>query len=221
VLISELVILGPIEEGSPFEPPAPFARGNAHSDRILRHVRHCASSQLVLECGGGDRRTDRPNYVNLEFLPYEGADLRADIHRLPFDDDTFELVVNQAVLEHLSDPVTATSEMVRVCKPGGLILSEVAFMQPLHGVPFHFYNMTQWGVEQLFLPGCTIEESDWFGDLSFTMNWLLDAAGVSSKLATADREEWRRRFAELDELIDHDSLKAVASGVWVAARKKA
>ena len=110
--------------------------------------------------------------------------------------------------------------MVRVCKPGGLILSEVAFMQPLHGVPFHFYNMTQWGVEQLFRQRCTIEESDWFGDLSFTMNWLLDAAGVSTKLAAADREDWRRRFAELDELIDHDSLKSVASGVWVAARKK-
>ena len=76
VLIQELVLLGPIEEGSPFEPPAPFARGNAHSDRILRHVRRCEPSQLVLECGGGDRRPDRPNYINLEFLPYEGADLR-------------------------------------------------------------------------------------------------------------------------------------------------
>jgi SAM-dependent methyltransferase len=219
VVIQEIVLLGPIEDGLAFLPPGPFARGNPHSDRILRHVNRCEPSQLILECGGGDRRTDRPNYINLEFLPYEGADLRADIHRLPFGDDTFDLVVNQAVLEHLSDPGTATSEMIRVCKPGGLILSEVAFMQPLHGVPFHYYNMTQWGVENLFIPRCTIEESDWFGDLSFTMNWLLDAAGVTGRLDPAGREEWRRRLAALDELIDHESLKAVASGIWVAARK--
>ena len=220
VLFHEFVLFGPVDDGLPFAAPAPFARGNLHSERIMRHVRASEPSQLLLECGGGDRRTDRPNYINLEFLPYEGADLRADIHRLPFADDTFDVVVNQAVLEHVSDPAAATSEMVRVCKPGGMILSEVAFMQPLHGVPFHFFNMTPWGLEHLFESTCTIEESDWFGELSFTMNWLLEVAGVTGKLSPADREEWRQRFATLDELIDHESLKMVASGVWVAARKR-
>lgn len=220
VLIHELLLLGPMADGLPFTPARPFARANPQSERILRHIRACDPSGLILEAGGGDRRTDRANYINLEYLPYEGADLRADIHRLPFDDDTFDLVVNQAVLEHLSDPVIATEEMVRVCKPGGLILSEVAFMQPLHGVPFHFFNMTGWGVEHLFETTCTIEESDWFGELSFTMSWMLDVAGVTAKLPPEERDAWTRRLASLDELIDHDALKPVASGVWVAARKR-
>jgi glycosyltransferase involved in cell wall biosynthesis/SAM-dependent methyltransferase len=220
VVIQELVLLGPRQAGLPFAPPAPFVRANPYSDRILDGLRQCAPSQLILECGGGDRRPDRPNHINLEFLPYEGADLRADTHRLPFEDDTFAIVLNQAVLEHVADPVSATQEMIRVCKPGGLILTEVAFMQPLHGVPYHFYNMTQWGVEELFKEACTIQESDWFGDLSFTMDWLLDAAGVTAKLDRADREDWRRRFATLDPLVDHASLRAVASGIWLVAKKR-
>ncbi len=221
VIIQELILLGPRQPGAPFTAPAPFARANAHSDRILNRLRHCDRSQLILECGGGDRRVDRSNHINLEFLPYEGADLRgADIHRLPFGDDSFDLVLNQAVLEHVAHPEIATREMIRVCKEGGLILSEVAFMQPLHGVPYHFYNMTQWGVEELFRDSCAIEESDWFGDLSFTMGWLLDASGVTAKLDAGERDNWRQRFATLDGLIDHESLKAVASGIWVVARKR-
>ncbi|HUJ63940.1 MAG TPA: glycosyltransferase, partial [Acidimicrobiales bacterium] len=221
VIIQELVLLGPRQPGSSFTAPMPFARANPHSDRILDLLLQCDRSQLILECGGGDRRVDRPNHINLEFLPYEGADLRgADIHRLPFGDDAFDIVLSQAVLEHVAHPEKAAQEMIRVCKPGGLILSEVAFMQPLHGVPYHFYNMTQWGVEELFSDACAIEESDWFGELSFTLNWLLDASGITTSIDPDEREDWRERFSKLDQMIDHDALKAVASGIWVVARKR-
>jgi glycosyltransferase involved in cell wall biosynthesis/GT2 family glycosyltransferase/SAM-dependent methyltransferase len=220
ILIQELLLLGPRGEGLPFLGPAPFKRGNPYSERILDYLNSCRPDQLILECGGGDSRPGRPNQFNLEFLPYEGPDLRADIHRLPFGDDTFDIVLNQAVLEHLAEPRAATDEMIRVCQPGGMILTEVAFMQPLHAVPYHFYNMTQWGTEELFKDSCDILESDWFGNLSFTMDWLLDASGVTAQLDPSERKEWSRRFASLDELIDHGSLRAVASGIWLAARKR-
>ncbi|HEX6394493.1 MAG TPA: glycosyltransferase [Acidimicrobiales bacterium] len=219
VHVDELVLLAPRQSGLRFSGAAPFARANTYSERITRHLSQCDSTQLILECGGGDRRSSRPNHLNLEFLPYEGADLRADLHRLPFDDSTFDLVLSQAVFEHLANPRAVAQEMIRVCKPGGLILTEVAFMQPLHAVPYHFYNMTGWGTEELFKESCSIEESDWFGPLSFTINWIMDAAGITDKMDAVEREEWRSRLSSLDELVDHDSLKAVASGIWVVARK--
>ena len=47
---------------------------------------------------------------------------RADVARLPFPDDAFDFVTCQTVLIHLSDPRKALGEMLRVLRPGGLLL---------------------------------------------------------------------------------------------------
>ncbi|NNE96497.1 MAG: methyltransferase domain-containing protein [Acidimicrobiales bacterium] len=44
-----------------------------------------------------------------------------DVYRLEFEDNSFDVVHAHQVLQHLSDPVTALKEMVRVAKPGGLV----------------------------------------------------------------------------------------------------
>lgn len=44
-----------------------------------------------------------------------------DIHRLPFEDDSFDVVHAHQVLQHISDPVKALQEMRRVAKVGGLV----------------------------------------------------------------------------------------------------
>lgn len=43
----------------------------------------------------------------------------ADAERIPYDDDTFDLVVGHAVLHHIPDVERAMREVVRVLKPGG------------------------------------------------------------------------------------------------------
>jgi ubiquinone/menaquinone biosynthesis C-methylase UbiE len=43
----------------------------------------------------------------------------ADAETLPYDDDTFDLVVGHAVLHHIPDVELALREVVRVLKPGG------------------------------------------------------------------------------------------------------
>jgi SAM-dependent methyltransferase len=48
--------------------------------------------------------------------------LRAEAQRLPFPDDTFDLVTCQTVLIHLPDPAAGITEMKRVTKPGGLVI---------------------------------------------------------------------------------------------------
>jgi demethylmenaquinone methyltransferase/2-methoxy-6-polyprenyl-1,4-benzoquinol methylase len=52
------------------------------------------------------------------------ADLRlGDVQDLPYEDGAFDLVMAAHVLEHLADPQRALAEMVRVLKPGGMLLA--------------------------------------------------------------------------------------------------
>lgn len=48
---------------------------------------------------------------------------QGDATRLPFADNTFDLVTCQTVLIHLPDPLLGLREMLRVLKPGGLVLA--------------------------------------------------------------------------------------------------
>ncbi|MQY12540.1 Ubiquinone/menaquinone biosynthesis C-methyltransferase UbiE [Streptomyces sp. RB5] len=45
----------------------------------------------------------------------------ADVERLDFPDDSFDIVHAHQVLQHVGDPVRALAEMRRVCRPGGVV----------------------------------------------------------------------------------------------------
>lgn len=47
------------------------------------------------------------------------ADVKMDVHDIPFDDSTFDVVFCNHVMEHVDDDIKAISEIHRVLKPGG------------------------------------------------------------------------------------------------------
>lgn len=47
------------------------------------------------------------------------ADVKMDVHEIPFDDNTFNVVFCNHVMEHVEDDIKAMSEIHRVLKPGG------------------------------------------------------------------------------------------------------
>ena len=60
------------------------------------------------------------------------ASLRqGDVRALPYEAGTFDLVMTGHVLEHLADPAPALGEMVRVLKPGGLLIACLTRRSPL------------------------------------------------------------------------------------------
>jgi 2-polyprenyl-3-methyl-5-hydroxy-6-metoxy-1,4-benzoquinol methylase len=46
---------------------------------------------------------------------------QADVMSLPYEDQSFDMVMDAHVLEHLPDPQRSLAEMVRVLKPGGMV----------------------------------------------------------------------------------------------------
>ena len=197
-----------------------FNHGNAYSPYIEPKLQALDPSATILEVGGGDRRRRNPRHINVEYAPFRGADLVADVHRLPFLADSFDAVVSQAVFEHLAQPFEAADELMRVLKPGGLMVCEVAFLQPLHGVPFHYFNMTLDGVSELF-PDLRDTTREWFGSLSDTVEWMLGAVGASGRVEQRTIEAILEGLRQVDARMSPEEYLPVASGVVLTGRKAA
>jgi SAM-dependent methyltransferase len=105
---------------------------------------------LVLDCGAGRRPVYYPNIVNFEIVDYDTTDVLGAGERLPFKDNSFDAVLSLSVLEHVRDPFQCAAEIARVLKSGGKLICCVPFLQPLHGYPHHYYNMTGQGLRALF-----------------------------------------------------------------------
>jgi len=118
---------------------------DAHALALIE--RHAAG--LVLDCGAGRRSDYYDNVVNFEIVDYETTDVRGVGEALPFVDGSFDAVLSLAVLEHVKDPFRCAREIARVLKPGGELMCCVPFLQPLHGYPHHYYNMTHQGLRNL------------------------------------------------------------------------
>jgi SAM-dependent methyltransferase len=105
---------------------------------------------LLLDCGAGKRPVYYENVVNYEIVNYDSTDVIGVAEELPFNDDVFDAVFSVAVLEHVRDPFRAAKEISRVLKPGGKLFCSVPFLQPFHGCPNHYYNITHVGLANLF-----------------------------------------------------------------------
>lgn len=69
-------------------------------------------------------------YVSVD-LDSPLADIHADITQLPFDADSFDLIVCTHVLEHVQEDRRAIDELFRALRPGGTAVIQV----PIHPVP--------------------------------------------------------------------------------------
>ena len=73
-----------------------------------------------------------------------------DAATLPFVAASVDGVIIQAVLEYVMDPAVCVREIHRVLKPGGLVYSEMPFMQQVHGGKYDFTRLTHSGHRRLY-----------------------------------------------------------------------
>lgn len=127
-----------------------------YDERIVEIIK-ANPGKLFLDCGAGLRNVCYPNVINYEIVNYSTTDVLGVAEKLPFADNSLDGVISVAVLEHVKDPFRSAAEISRVLKPGGILFCAVPFLQPLHGYPHHYYNMTAEGIKNLF-PGLQVED---------------------------------------------------------------
>jgi len=117
-----------------------------------------ASRVMDLGCGAGDSidlfRAVDPEVswvgVDIEQSPEVAGRTRADAEfvtfdgrRLPFEDESFDLVYCKQVLEHVEHPRDLIAEAVRVLKPGGHLAGSTSQLEAFHS--FSIFNWTPYG----------------------------------------------------------------------------
>lgn len=135
---------------------------NLASKRMLQRVRDLIlpmRQATVLVVGGGHQRQWLDSQLGtggaIQVL-YSDIDVDADVdvfcdgHDLPFVDGIFDAVIATAVLEHVLYPERVAAEISRVLKIGGLLYSEVPFMQQVHEGAYDFTRYTLSGHRRLF-----------------------------------------------------------------------
>jgi SAM-dependent methyltransferase len=132
---------------------------------------------LVLDCGAGSRPTIYENVINFEVAAYPSTDVRGVGEVLPFKDGSFDAVISSAVLEHVKDPFKCAQEIIRILKPGGDLMCCVPFLQPMHGYPHHYYNMSEQGIRNLFDPHVSIHRHEVPDSVLpiWSLSWMLNS----------------------------------------------
>jgi len=80
----------------------------------------------------------------------ERTQIIIDGHHIPFKNETFDLIIFQAVLEHVADPVMCVKEAHRVLKKNGIVYATTPFMQQVHMRQYDFTRFTYLGHRRLF-----------------------------------------------------------------------
>lgn len=109
-------------------------------------------------------------FIGIDIGPGENVDMVYNGKRLPFDNDTFDVIVSTSCFEHSSTFWLTFQEMVRVIKPGGFIYLNAPSRGDLHRYPvdcYRFYadawiGLAEWaGIE---LVEQYIDEESYWGD---------------------------------------------------------
>jgi SAM-dependent methyltransferase len=122
-------------------PPLPLI-----SNRKESHLPHCDGIKLFI---GGAGSSVPGSYLSVDLVPFPGVNVVADIHTLPFADNSVAAIECDAVLEHVHHPSLAVAECRRVLQAGGFLHIVVPFCHPFHEYPKDYQRWTIDGLRQL------------------------------------------------------------------------
>lgn len=106
-----------------------------------KYLKHINQNSIILDVGGRGLSSDRSYQSLFPESRYHIADIQPGIgvtdimpgpYDLPFNNETFDLVVSGQMLEHCSNPFKSVAEMKRVMKPNAFIV----LIAPSEG-PYH------------------------------------------------------------------------------------
>lgn len=197
--------------------------------RIKTILNSYDETDVVVNLGSGPGAYfGRKDIINIDVYPYESVDVITDGRTLPIKNNSVDLIINTAVLEHVDNPQDMVSEIHRVMKQGGCVLCFVPFLQPYHSAPDDFQRWTATGAKHLFSQFSHADIhigagptsallwvfQEWIAILlSFGNRFLHDCIFFCVAVITAP-------FKVLDLFLSHfENSQISASGFYIIARK--
>ncbi len=143
------------------------------------------SGALILDAGAGEgpykNLFDHARYESADFeqvdKSYQKSTYVCDLKKIPVENDRFDFIVFNQVMEHLPEPKLVLSELYRILKPGGKMIYTGPLFYEEHEQPYDFYRYTQFGLRYLLeSTGYTIDRIDWlegyFGTVGYQLNTM-------------------------------------------------
>lgn len=205
-----------------------FKQTAENAEKLIKDLETRGCSRVLVVGGGaiGQGMTALYDAENIEIIGFDIysndiVQFVADAHDIPLLSESVDVVIVQAVLEHVLDPKRVVSEIYRVLKIDGLVYSETPFMQQVHEGAYDFTRFTDSGHQLLFGKFQKIE-SGVVGGPAVVMMWSIDyffrslfrskTAGKLAKLLFF----WLPYF---DRFIEKSYAVDAASGCFYLGRK--
>lgn len=197
---------------------------------LKKILRKYGRDDMILNLGSGPNSiSGRADIINVDLYAFDVVDIIADAENLPIEDESVDLMLNQAMLEHVSHPEIVVNEMYRLLRPGGEIFCYLPFVVPFHAAPYDYYRWTMPGVKELFkkyekisigigagpTSGMLWVLQEWFAlFISFGSKHLHDIVFLILMVLLAP-------IKMLDILlVHHPYASKIASGFFITAKKK-
>jgi SAM-dependent methyltransferase len=129
------------------------------TEQVQRFAKRTKRDMLVLDAGAGrspykrffeHARYEAADFAEVRSMRYAPLDYVCDLRDIPVEDERFDRVLFNQVLEHIPDPSRVLAELFRVLKPGGRIFCTAPLFYPEHQRPYDYFRFTRFGLRKLF-----------------------------------------------------------------------
>ncbi len=152
---------------------APVLVSAAYQKNIANLLGNNGRDKVIINLGSGPNIfMNRKDIINVDIFAFDEVDIVADASNLPIEDGTVDLIINAAMMEHVSNPQKIVSEMYRILNSEGKIFSYLPYIVPYHAAPHDYQRWSKSGVEELFSGFSNVEVGIGAGPTS-GMLWVL------------------------------------------------
>ena len=165
-----------------FKPYLPSLSNNLSSKKNFKLLEKLLSEKKdpkILIIGGAEITTDTEMIFNSKNIIIESdvyigprTQVIIDSHYIPFENETFDLVIFQTVLEYVGDPYQCVQEAHRVLNAEGIVFSSTPFMQQTINGLVDYTRFTHLGHRRLFRTFSEID-SGIFAGTGVALGWFI------------------------------------------------